>query len=113
MRRRRLATNSNAALTVSFLVVVPSSLAASSRASSFKSIIVFIYSTVQSRIYSAQHIGTRAEVGATGVDKEFLDESFAQLGAVIGGRATSIAPVVLARGSGCSRGSTTRSVWSG
>src|SRR6266487_2530560 len=42
MRRRRLATKWSAALTVSFLVVVPSSLAASAKSSSFRSIIVFI-----------------------------------------------------------------------
>jgi hypothetical protein len=48
MRRRRPATNSSAAFTVSFFVVVPSSLAARSSASSFRSIIVFMHTIVQS-----------------------------------------------------------------
>jgi Major Facilitator Superfamily len=51
MRRRLLATNSSAAFTVSFFVVVPSSLAARSSASSFKSIIVFIYTRILSCIH--------------------------------------------------------------
>ncbi len=56
MRRRLLATNSSAAFTVSFFVVVPSSLEASSSASSFKSIIVFMYTTIQSRKHSQQYL---------------------------------------------------------
>src|ERR1022692_833325 len=55
IRRRRLATNSSAALTVSFFVVVPSSLAARSSASSFRSIMVFIYLILLLRIYRWQH----------------------------------------------------------
>lgn len=41
---------------MSFFVVVPSSLEASSSASSFKSIIVFIYTIIQSRKYSQQYL---------------------------------------------------------
>src|SRR6266536_2233876 len=55
IRRCRLATNSRAALTVSFFVVVPSSFAAKARASSFKSIIVFISPRVYLGLYRQQY----------------------------------------------------------
>src|SRR5262249_9400095 len=59
MRRRRVATNSNAPLTVSFFLVVPSSLAASSSASSFRSIIVFMCLKVLPDIHARQHRAVR------------------------------------------------------
>src|ERR1019366_5542451 len=55
IRRRLLATNSSAAFTVSFFVVVPSSLAARSSASSFRSIIVFIYTIILPGKHQQQH----------------------------------------------------------
>jgi hypothetical protein len=61
MRRRRSATNPRAALTVSFLVVVPNSLAASAIASSSRSIIVFIYTSVLLRTSLRQYARTVSE----------------------------------------------------
>src|SRR5262245_44714031 len=55
MGRRRLATKLSAALTVSFLVVVPNSLAASAKSSSFRSIIVFMLPSLLPRTYRRQY----------------------------------------------------------